>query len=52
MDTPFFCVLVVLYDWLQLKKIHPGMVIGTSIYATEIFVLTFARPIMRLFAGA
>lgn len=47
-----FCGLVILHDWLQLKKIHPGTVIATSIYATEVFALAFARPIVRLLSGA
>lgn len=47
-----FCALVMLQDWLQLKTIHPGTVIGTSIYTAEVFVLAFARPILKLFGGA
>lgn len=47
-----FCVLVIVHDWLQLKKLHPGTLIATSIYATEVFVLAFARPIVKLISGA
>jgi hypothetical protein len=45
-----FCLIVILHDWLQLRKIHPGTVFGATIYATEVFVLMFARPIMTLFS--
>jgi hypothetical protein len=47
----FFCVLMMLHDWLQLKKIHRGTVIATGIYALEVFALFFARPILRLVSG-
>jgi len=44
----FFCLLVMLHDWFQLRKTHTATLVGLSIYATEVLLLVFGRPITRL----